>query len=86
MNPELARLSPNDVSEHYQRYAEIQGRISCEYDRAEGLQNLLQKRYMANKILEIGPFDNPFCLGEYEGNESSFFPQRDGAQMLYNHE
>ncbi|MBQ7628723.1 MAG: methyltransferase domain-containing protein [Selenomonadaceae bacterium] len=64
--PELNGHSNEVVAEHARRYAEEQGHSTCIYDRSEYLKALLA--HIINqthaKVLEIGPFDNPFCVGE----------------------
>lgn len=62
--PELQNLPDDVVAEHYLYYAENQGRTSCSYDRSEFLRELFRSNYQEAKILEIGPFDNPFCIGQ----------------------
>ena len=54
------------VIEHARRYAEEQGRSTCILDRSEYLRAFLKSLISENpiKVLEIGPYDNPTCIGE----------------------
>ncbi|MBR5912800.1 MAG: class I SAM-dependent methyltransferase [Selenomonadaceae bacterium] len=64
--PEFLGLPDEIVIEHYRRYAEEQGRTTCIYDRSEYLKLFLNDAIAKNslKVLEIGPFNNPFFVGD----------------------
>ena len=64
--PELNGLPDDVVIGHAQLYAEEQGRSTCILDRAEYLRAFLKNLIDENpiKVLEIGPYDNPTCIGE----------------------
>ena len=64
--PELQMLSDDVITEHWKRYAKEQGHSTCTYDRREYLALMLKKLNDENDIdvLELGPFDSPFCSGK----------------------
>ncbi len=64
--PELNAMPDEVVKEHYRRYAEERGHTTCIYDRSEYLRAMVNKLIKENpvKVLEIGPYDNPSCIGE----------------------
>ena len=80
--PELNGLPDEVVTEHYNRYAEEQGRTTCIYDRSEYLKVLLNEILAENplKVLEIGPYDNPTCIGK----NVKYFDVHDAATLAAN--
>lgn len=65
--PELLGLPEEVVREHYRRYAEERGLSVCLYDKSEKLRGIMAQIVNETdaKILEIGPYDYPACIGEH---------------------
>lgn len=64
--PDLKKYPDNIIAEQFPNFAESHGLTTCIYDRKEIARVLLQNfvdKYSI-KVLEIGPFDNPFCVGD----------------------
>lgn len=90
--PELKFLPEEILAEHCKRFAVEQGHSTCNYDRREYLQALLQNTIDSYnlKALEISPWDNPFLKGEqvkYFGVEDSEALQKsaDKSYRNFNH-
>jgi len=64
--PELNGMPDEVVTEHYRRYAEERGLSVCFYDKAEFMRAFISDFIKENpvKVLEIGPYDNPACIGD----------------------
>lgn len=64
--PDLKKYPDNIIAEQFPNFAESHGLTTCIYDRKEIARVLLQNfvdKYSI-KVLEIGPFDNAFFLGD----------------------
>ena len=65
-HPELNLCDDEELTAHYEKFADAQGLSSCPYDRREFLKKILQtaidKRHL--KTLEIGCDAHPFLVGE----------------------
>ena len=64
--PQLKDFSDEELTKYFLPIAEEEGLPTCVYDKREFLQPLLQEgiNQYALKVLEIGPFDNPFLSGD----------------------
>ena len=63
--PQMTDFSDEELTKYFLQIAEEEGISTCIYDKREFMQPLLQEiiNKYALKVLEIGPFDNPFVVG-----------------------
>lgn len=66
MYPDIKKYPDNVINTQFPNFAEIHGLSTCIYDRKEVARVLLQNfvNQYSLKVLEIGPFDNAFFLGD----------------------